>query len=208
MRAASLTYEKDWYAPVFLRHLMDTGSEAQIRKEYTRLRDIAQKRLKRLEKAGYADTDVYKRNIKHYPVLSDIKSKNELSSRLSDLARFVSSQRSTVKGLKEIKKKSLETLHEHGYDFVNNENYEAFGKFMEEYRAQKLDAIYDSGEAADTFGIMERHHISISQIKSDFEKWLANREVLDSIRVMKKDWGNPDKVMARAERKKKRTRKS
>ena len=206
-KAASLTYEKDWYAPVYLRHLMSSGDEAKVRKEYTRLRDIAQKRLKRLEKAGLTDTEVYKRNVKHYPVLSNIKSKNELSARLSDLARFVASERSTVSGFKAIRKKALKTLHEHGYTFVNEGNYKDFGEFMAEYRAQKLDMIYDSGEAADTFGVLEKHHIKVDQIRDQFENWLENRKTLEDMRSMKKDWGDPDKLMDRAARKKKRTRK-
>lgn len=206
-RAASLKYEKDWYSPVYLRHLMNTGSEAEVRKEYTRLRDIAQKRLKRLEKAGYSELDVYKKNIKHYPKLSDIKSKNELSSRLADLARFISSERSTVSGLKTIKEKSLKTLHEHGYDFVTPENYEQFARFMQEYRYQKLDMIYDSGEAADTFGVLEKHHVRLDQIKHEFEAWIENHKIFESMRSMKKDWGDPDALKKRAARKMKRQNK-
>lgn len=205
-KAASLTYEKSWYAPVFLRHLITTGDEAKVRKEYTRLRDIAQKRLKRLEKAGLTDTEVYQRNIKHYPKLENIKSKNELSARLSDLARFIASERSTVSGFKAIRKKSLETLHEHGYDFVNESNFKDFAEFMAEYRYQHLDQIYDSGQAADTFGVLEKHHVKVDQIKGEFEKWIENRKTLESMRSMKKDWGDPDKLMARAQRKKKKTK--
>lgn len=206
-KAASLTYEKDWYAPVFLRHLMNTGDEAKVRKEYTRLRDIAQKRIKRLEKAGLTDTEVYKRNVKHYPKLGDIKTKNELSARLSDLARFVASERSTVSGFKAIRKKSLETLHEHGYEFVNEANFKDFGEFMAEYRYQHLDQIYDSGEAADTFGVLEKHHVDVDQIRDQFEQWIENRKTLESMRSMKKDWGDPDKLMQRAKRKQGRSKK-
>ena len=206
-RAASLKYEKDWYAPVYLRHLMSTGDEAKVRKEYTRLRDIAQKRLKRLEAAGLAYTEVYKKNVKHYPKLSQIKSKNELSSRLADLARFIGSERSTVSGFKAIKEKSLKTLHEHGYSFVTKENYEQFAQFMAEYRYQKLDMIYDSGEAADTFGVLEKHHISLDQILHEFEGWIENHKILQNMRSMKKDWGDPDALKKRAARKMKRQNK-
>ena len=201
-KIATLTYEKDWYSPVYLRHLMATGDAAKVRKEYTRLRDISQKRLKRLAAAGLANTEVYKKNVNHYPKLKDIKSANELSARLSDLARFVSSERSTVSGYKNIMQKSLDTLHTHGYTFVTKENYRDFAEFMGEYRYQHLDMIYDSGEAADSFRILEvKHHLSLDQIRKDFEEWIANRKVLDSMRSMKKDWGDPEALKKRVARK-------
>lgn len=200
-KRATLTYEKDWYSPVYLRHLISTGDAAKVRKEYTRLRDISQKRLKRLKAAGLADTEVYKKNVNHYPKLKDIKSANELSARLSDLARFISSERSTVSGFKTVMEKSLKTLHEHGYTFVTKENYKDFAEFMGEYRYQKLDMIYDSGEAADTFGVLEKHHIKMSQIQQDFEYWVKNHKLYENMRSMKKDWGDPEALKRRAARK-------
>ena len=200
-KRAALTYEKDWYSPVYLRHLISTGDAAKVRKEYTRLRDISQKRLKRLKAAGLADTEVYKKNVNHYPKLKDIKSANELSARLSDLARFISSERSTVSGFKTIMEKSLKTLHEHGYNFVTKENYKDFAEFMAEYRYQKLDMIYDSGEAADTFGVLEKHHIKMDQIQKDFENWIVNHKLYEDMRSMKKDWGDPEALKKRAARK-------
>lgn len=200
-KKATLTYSEDWYSPVFLRHLLSTGEAAKVRKEYTRLRDISQKRLKRLAAAGLADTEVYKKNVNHYPKLKDIKSANELSARLSDLARFIKSERSTVSGFKTVMEKSIKTLHEHGYTFVTKENYKDFAEFMAEYRYQKLDMSYDSGEAADTFGVLEKHHIKISQIQQDFEYWVKNHKLYEDMRSMKKDWGDPEALKRRAARK-------
>ena len=197
-KRATLTYEKDWYSPVYLRHLISIGDAAKVRKEYTRLRDISQKRLKRLNAAGLADTEVYKKNVNHYPKLKDIKSANELSARLSDLSRFILAERSTVSGFKTIIEKSLKTLHEHGYTFVTKKNYKYFSEFMAEYRYQKLDMIYDSGEAADTFGVLENHHIKPDQIKKDFEYWVENHKLYENMRSMKKDWGDPEALKRRA----------
>ena len=205
-KKAKLTYSEYWYSPVFLRHILNTGEAAKVRKEYTRLRDISQKRLKRLAAAGLADTEVYKKNVNHYPKLSEIKSANELSARLSDLSRFIKSDRSTVSGFKSVMEKSLNTLHEHGYTFVTKENYKDFVEFMAEYRYQHLDQIYDSGEAADTFEVIEKHEIKIDQIRKDFEYWIENRKTLESMRSLKRDWGDPEAIKKRAERKNLRIR--
>ena len=97
--------------------------------------------------------------------------------------------------------KSIKTLHEHGYTFVTKENYKDFAEFMAEYRYQKLDMSYDSGEAADTFGVLEKHHIKISQIQQDFEYWVKNHKLYEDMRSMKKDWGDPEALKRRAARK-------
>ena len=173
-KKATLTYEKSWYIPINIRNQVSAGNEAQIRKEYTRLRDIAQKRFKRLKAGGYGDTQIYLQNVRKFKELKDIKSTNELAQRLSDIARFVSAKGSTVSGQKSIMKKSLKTLHSHGYDFVNEGNYKKFGKFMEEYRDQLLDMTYDSGDAVEVFRVIEKKQVPIEQVKADFELWLDN----------------------------------
>lgn len=179
--AAKLIYDVEWYQPAKLRAEMKAGNMAAIRKEYTRLRDISQKRLKRMGKSMFKDTQMYKRNVNHYPLLKDIQSEAELAARLSDLSRFVSSQTSTVSGMNAQMKKSLKTLSEHGYNFVTKENFISFGKFMEEYRFQKLDEIYDSGDAAETYDVLEKHRVDPEKVKEDFEFWLQNQELLEKM---------------------------
>ena len=179
-----LKYEADFYQPSSIRNYMREGgkeAEAAVRKEYTRLRDIAQKRLKRMGATMWADTQTYKRNVNHYPKLKDIQSQSELAARLSDLSRYIEAQTSTISGMEAQMKKSLKTLHESGYGFVNRENYISFGKFMEEYRLQKLDEIYDSGDAAETYDLLEKHRIDPEKVQKDFEFWLANMELLKNL---------------------------
>lgn len=179
--ASKLTYDEEWYQPAKLRAEMKAGNMAAIRKEYTRLRDISQKRLKRIGSSMFKDTQMYKRNVHHYPLLKDIQSEAELAARLSDLSRFIMSQTSTVSGMKAQMNKSLKTLHEHDYKFVTKENFISFGKFMEEYRFQKLDELYDSGDAAETYEALEKHRVDPEKVKEDFEFWLANQETLEAM---------------------------
>lgn len=177
--AAKLTYDEEWYQPAKLRAEMKAGNTGDIRKEYTRLRDIAQKRLKRMGGTMFRKTQMYKRNVNHYPLLKNIQSEAELAARLSDLSRFITAQTSTVSGMRNQMKRSLATLHEHEYNFVTEENFISFGKFMEEYRFQKLDETYDSGDAAETFDALEKHRVDPEKVKEDFEFWLKNQETLE-----------------------------
>lgn len=197
--AAKLKYEASWYTPAGLKDKLDSsiGEAAQIRKEYSRLRDIAMKRIKRMSATRFAETNIYKRNYRHYPKLKDIKSNAELAGRLADLAEFIKSPYSTVSKQKSIMQKSLTTLHEHHYNFVNEDNFIDFGKFMEEYRDQHLDEIYDSGDAADAYGVVVKHQLDPEKVKEDFEFWLENINAAKELRRSKQSLGNYDKIKAR-----------
>ncbi len=192
MRKASLHYDFVWYTPSNLKAMLEGDKElsSQVRKEYTRLRDVAQKRLKRLKEAGYEDTEAYKRNVMHYPTLKDIKTQSELAQRLSDLSRFIKSELSTVSGIKERERKTLESLSENGFGFVNEGNLAEFGDFMEQYRDQLLDMEYDSGDAAEVYQVAIRHKLDPEEVAQNFEFYLENLEAVKKIKRSKKRRGS------------------
>lgn len=196
-KIARPTYNVGWYTPSEIKAKLDAGGdlEKEVRKEYTRLRDISQKRLKRLKAAGYEQMDVYQKNYKHYPKLKDIKSKSELAQRLSDLSRFVGSTQSTVKGLKDREKKVLAQLKKHGYKYVNESNLSDFGDFMEYYRDAMYDLEYDSGDAAELFTVVEKNKLDPEKVKEYFDFWLENLEEAKKIRKAKKRTGKTAEVL-------------
>lgn len=209
MPRASLKHDTSWYVPANLR----SGSipAAEIRKEYSRLRDIAQKRLARMASTKWADTQTFKQNYGFYPKLKDMKTgdgdrvSSDLAYKLAALARFVNSETSTITGNERIEKRNLETLHEHGYDFVNKGNYIEFGKFMEEYRQQRQDRLYDSGDAAETFAQTERMGLDPAKVAADFEFWLENYRELQEMRPSKgKSAGDARRIKERIKRKQNR----
>ena len=72
---------------------------------------------------------------------------------------------------------------------------------MEEYRKQKLDKEgYDSGDAAETFSIAEKHLIDPDELYQDFEFWLANVDTAKKLKRSAND-GNYQKVKKRLENK-------
>lgn len=121
---ANLRFES--YLPTALEQL----GEKELRKEYSRLRDIAQKRLQRLSEGGYETSVAYRMNRDRYKKLRDIRSTGELVERLSDLSRFIEARSSSVTGQKGIERDRLASLKESGYDFVNRQNLREFGEFM------------------------------------------------------------------------------
>lgn len=196
-KIARPTYDVGWYTPSEIKAKLEAGGSLarEVRKEYTRLRDISQKRLKRLSAAGYENTDVYKKNVKHYPKLKAIKTDSELAQRLSDLSRFVGSTQSTVRGLKEREKKVLKTLKKNGYKYVNESNLSDFGEFMEYYRDAMYDLEYDSGDAADLYTVVEKNKLDPEKVKEDFDFWLENIDEAKKIRKAKRRTGKTSEVL-------------
>lgn len=161
-----LTWEYDDYYPYRLEQM----DESALRKEYTRLRKIANKRLARLQASEYKETDLAKEYAGGFAILAEVK---DLPRELTQLARFVASERSSVTGLKRIDKQTIETLQEHGYTFVNAKNVRQFGAFMEEMRQAGLSKLYSSELMATWWSeksASERNNVDT--LKREFEKYV------------------------------------
>lgn len=161
-------------------HLQREHSEHELRKEYTRLRSIAVKRLARLEKAGYERTSVYKYFKK--PVLkklSDIKTMSNLAKSLAQLAQFIESPLSTVTGQKEQRKSKIEKLQSYGYE-IDESNFDNFTEWMELLAGQAEDLLYDSEGLVELWETI-REKVSPEEVSKDMEWWLDNRYYIMSI---------------------------
>lgn len=169
--------------------ILKVAGEAEARKEYQRLRRIAQKRLSRFEATQYEDTEIYKnRAIKHpFKPSSELKDVWSLQAAMSDVRGFLDSERSTISGLKRIDKKAVSTLQANGYTFVNMGNIKAFGEFMEAARIKAGRRMFASDRVAELYDAAERKKIPPEQLLKDFEYWRKNVEELNSSRVSRKE---------------------
>lgn len=167
MKKNIFKYKPSTYTPI-LKTARNPLSEKEMRAEYSRLRSIASKRLKRLgEQVG--TTDSYYNYYKDmFPKLSELKSKKSVAVKLMTVHDFLASDMSSLTGRKQIQRKTLRTLKERGYGFVNAGNVSEFGEFME-YARQLFDEIlFDSEEASEFFEFAEA---SESDIKEAFRLW-------------------------------------
>lgn len=164
---------------VFTRYVLNdptVWSEKDIRREYSRLRDIAHKRLQRLERSE-PESYAYKQNVGQYAPAREL-STGEIKDLLPDLARFITAKAGSVSGIRSIRKQTLETLHKRGYTFVNKKNLREFGDYMEQFRARKELHSIGSVEAAEFYGWTVKHKIPIETVKENFSKWVEHREAL------------------------------
>lgn len=154
------------------QYLMNNYSPSEIRKEYSRIRAIAVKRLTRLAKAGFGETPVYKYNVFNTKKLSELAEK-QVPLALSQLACFLENPLSTVTGQKAQRKQKIEKLQSYGYD-VNEKNFQSFVDFMELLTQQAIELQYDS-EAVVELWEASRDKVSPAAIAKDLDSWLENR---------------------------------
>lgn len=131
--------------------------ERALRKEYTRLRDIAQKRLSRMGESKFSESETYQQNVGQFEKTRDIKSASQLRQSLTQLARFVMAESSTIQGQKAIMSRGIQQWREKGYNFVNEGNWFSFTRFLEYVKSNdkniySLDAAMEAFQAADEQG--------------------------------------------------------
>ena len=62
--------------------------------------------------------------------------------------------------------------------------------------SQKV-TLYDSGDAADAYGVTVKHNIDPDKVKDDFELWLENIDKAKELRRSKQSNGNYEKMKKR-----------
>ena len=111
-----------------------------MRKDYTRMRDIAVKRIKRAQEAGYW------RKGKEIPTLAEVgRDPADLAYEYSRLSKFLESSSSSVKQLRQESRQRVESFQKLGYTFVTEENELDFGDYME-YMINKYETETEEGK--------------------------------------------------------------
>ena len=140
-------YDEKWYTVQGAETMARVGTKddmATMRAEYTRMRDVAQKRIKRLGQQ-FPESKAYQSHSKGFPKLKELDPR-DFAKAFSDLAKFVKAKGSTVTGQKEIKNKTIKTWQDQGLN-LNHKNYDKTIKILEEMRKQKI--VYGSDKAVE-----------------------------------------------------------
>jgi len=152
--------EKMSYNEMKLRFSRGDITEAEMRKAYQAVRKKAQNAINRIKKSDVAFTervepitragkktgDVKTRTgAPKFDPVSKIDSGADLLKAFADVNRWLASGDHTITQRREKQREQLKTLHQHGFDFVNNENIGLWGQFQEWFRATGLDIMYGSG---------------------------------------------------------------
>ena len=159
--------------------MRSSASDRELRAEYTRMRDQAQKQLKRLISSSYKVPERYAEEARRgFLKLSEIRDRRELSYAMSNLSEFLTQKNTSILGRRQIERETLKALHKHGYTGITKKNIGAFGQFMEAMR-QRMGGRkhYPSGDLAQFYSDKLSHSTTQPVVNNElmeaFNTWKA-----------------------------------
>lgn len=147
----------------------------EARAEYARLRKIAGRRLEALQRY-YPESKTAIRYKKGFKPLPREEKAGRVFKRLYEVARYLNEQLGSVSGARAYRKKSLESLRESGYTFINKSNFDAFGRFMDEVKTHSIYRGVDSEQAVKLFGKALRKKMDPQEVARDFERYINEKD--------------------------------
>lgn len=190
---AKLTFPESSYYPDILQ---TNYSEKELRDEYTRLRDIGQKRLKRLAEK-YPESATAQKWKEGIPKLRDLQSVSDIAHGLSELSSLIQSEASTLTGQKKIRENTQETIdkiHKHYKDdgipdLRKGNNFDKFTRVMNAQVSNNIEKIFGSDRAVMLFKVLEEKGIKninpFISTPSRMAYWLDNLENLEAVNLPK-----------------------
>lgn len=172
-RKTILSYNREMY------RFVDTARNIpDPRAEYRKIRNAALNRIRKLEKAGYGEIETVRQARETFEALPRNLTQDEAAQRLPDAARFIESARGTVGGMREIERKTAETLRDRGFDFVNRRNVKAFTEFLDWLGADKLQKqFYKETGGAPREGSRQRNVApQMTELQQAFNTWLREND--------------------------------
>lgn len=176
---ATLRYDPENYTP----YMLHDWPLRDLRREYTRLRDIAQKRIKRLradpEGAQSKVLQIFPEGI---PRIRDMHgSRAQLESAMADLTLFIRNPESTVSGVHTANRARARMI---GRDEDQSAGtYMSINEWMAYLRARGVQELYGSDEARAYYYEAGGINLDIP----DFERWRDDSEAWKESRMR----GNP-----------------
>lgn len=161
-------------------------SESAIRKAYSELRSVANKRLGRLEQQGLGKTG---RTGYKFPTIKEIESSSRatVASELADVSKFLRDPRTTVTGEKRFLVDFREMMTEKGYgDLVDSVDqiYKTL-EFLEDIRETNNNKVLPSGDALDALQQAERLKIPMDKFKENIDLFVTHLDELEDIKPTK-----------------------
>lgn len=165
---------------LYTPYQMSGMKDSEIRKAYSELRSIANKRLGRLEKQGLGMTA---RTGFKFPKIAEIESSSKMTvaSQLADVSKFLRDPRTTVSGEKAFLADFKEMMTEKGYgDLVDSSDqiYKTI-EFLEDIRETHSNKILPSGDALDAMQHAQRLKIPMDKFKDNIDMFVQHLDDLD-----------------------------
>lgn len=168
-RRDPLTYAREFY------RCADTVRSAisNPRAEYSKIRTAALNRIRKLERAGYGNTETVRQARQVFEKTPTKITQEEAIQALPSAARFITSARGTVGGMREIERKTAQTFQDRGFTFVTPKNVGVFGEFLDWLGSRKLaETFYAAVSGAPREGeSAEGKILKRQELQNAFEEW-------------------------------------
>lgn len=169
-------YEPGTYTRVGVQSL----SDKELAKEYSRVRREAQERLRSFQRskdpelrsasvvAEKAGLYLNRAQIKQV-TSSAAEARGMMEDLLIDAYRFVSAKTSSLSGYKRTRSKQVASLQAAGYDFIDESNIRWFGQFMDYARERKYFKTFGSKQFGKALNEAAKQQISSRELKRHFK---------------------------------------
>lgn len=150
-----------------------------LKDEYTRLRDIAHKRISRLGKSEFKKSAAYQAHKMDFPKLRNLDPK-DIPKAMADMYKFLSAKTSTVSGQRSRKRKTIAAWQKQGLD-LNEKNYNKVMAMMKEMRSRKI--LYGSDKVISLVDVSMEKKWNFNKLLSSksLDKLLANADKVGEI---------------------------
>lgn len=167
------------YTPLRVENM----SIKDVKKAYTKLRNVAKRRLANLERKGYKSYEVYRnarRDLKGLPASKRI-GKQEAKDLLIEVSSFLRKPFSLASTIKRFESDQVKHFNKMGFNFINKGNIKRFHDYMNDLTDKYGAKAIQSFKAVRLFNEAERLNISVDDIKENFYEWEEKLKKLEDI---------------------------
>lgn len=155
--------------------------EKLLRSEYTRMRDIAQKRLKRLE-ASEEGQYIAGMHPEGFPKIKELSDRADLVKALMDVSGFLTAKRSSLSGLRESIKETQESIYEETGIEIPKEQLANYGRFLNKMKKELglKPGTYETKYIAEVWSdLKNRGKITKTELRDAVNKYLDEYDSSD-----------------------------
>lgn len=155
----------------------------RVRKEYSRIRKEALRRLSVLERNDMIDY------IDNVPEVTQARGQSDLDVylELRELTNFLKNPFSSIKYVKEFERDMVKTMRDKGYYSINRENIREFNQYMKKAKGDLDGFMYDSTHASQIFDEAKRLNLDYTpdQLIEKYDYLEKNLRALREIKPVK-----------------------
>ena len=173
----------EYYTLDAIRHA-DVWTDENIKAEYTRLRKIAQDRLREISKSDIGRASkTWFYNQRRFKPSSKLRP-YERKILLAEVAKMMQARTGTLSGIKRQRDLAIKKFHEHGYTFVHEENFTDVGEFFREWKDSEFRGygstvaldFYEKIKDSEAFERASQRVDKSAQLLKDFKEWKKQKD--------------------------------